>query len=88
VRLLIFIVAPRLIDLSWHHVLKGKFLQHKRNRRMDHLISILIEHVVPYYLLKQCRQDLGFEGINLEVKKCQDIAKKAAAYTADDVEVH
>lgn len=38
---------------------------------MDHLLSTLTTEVLPYYALKQRRQDLGFEGINIEVKKRQ-----------------
>ncbi|KAJ6551883.1 hypothetical protein B0H19DRAFT_940892 [Mycena capillaripes] len=71
----------------WHHVLKGKFLQGKRNRRMDHLLNTLISDVLPYYALKQRRQDLGFEGIDIEVKKRQDIVKRSEVYTKDDIVV-
>ncbi|KAJ7846440.1 hypothetical protein B0H14DRAFT_2280555, partial [Mycena olivaceomarginata] len=70
----------------WHHVLKGKFLQGKRNRHMDHLISTLVNDVLPYYALKQRRQDLGFEGINIEVRKRQDILKRSEVYVAADIE--
>ncbi|KAJ7740846.1 hypothetical protein B0H16DRAFT_1324200 [Mycena metata] len=28
---------------AWHHVLKGKFLHGKRNRRLDHLIRTLVD---------------------------------------------
>ncbi|KAJ7511852.1 hypothetical protein B0H11DRAFT_1653261, partial [Mycena galericulata] len=61
----------------WHHVLKGKFLHGKRNRRLDHLLSTLLDEVLPYYALKQCRQQLGFEGPDIEVKKRQDIIKRS-----------
>ncbi|KAJ7924037.1 hypothetical protein B0H13DRAFT_1549117, partial [Mycena leptocephala] len=33
---------------AWHHVLKGKFLHRKRNRRMDHLLDTLLKDVLPY----------------------------------------
>jgi hypothetical protein len=72
--------------LSWHHVLKGKFLQGKRNRRLDHLLNKLLHAVVPYYSLKQRRQDLGLEGPDMEVRKRQDITKRSAAYTQEDIE--
>ncbi|KAJ6475882.1 hypothetical protein DFH09DRAFT_1469505, partial [Mycena vulgaris] len=62
---------------AWHSVLKGKFLHGKRNRRLDHLISTLTTEVHPYYALKQRRQDLGFEGPDIEVKKRQDITKRS-----------
>jgi hypothetical protein len=67
-------------------VLKGKFLQNKRNRCLDHLLYILTERVVPYYSLKQRRQDFGFEGPDVEVKKRKDIVKKSAAYVEEDIE--
>ncbi|KAK7013490.1 hypothetical protein R3P38DRAFT_3206828 [Favolaschia claudopus] len=40
---------------AWHHILKTKFLQGKRNRRADHLLNIIVN------------EDLGFEGIDAEV---------------------
>jgi acyl-[acyl carrier protein]--UDP-N-acetylglucosamine O-acyltransferase len=54
---------------------------------MDHLISTLVNDVLPYYALKQRRQDLGFEGINIEVRKRQDILKRSEVYVAADIEV-
>ncbi|PBK94985.1 hypothetical protein ARMGADRAFT_880019, partial [Armillaria gallica] len=33
----------------WHHLLKGKFLEHKRNQRLDHLIYILVKCTIPYF---------------------------------------
>ncbi|KAJ7743737.1 hypothetical protein DFH07DRAFT_711389, partial [Mycena maculata] len=71
---------------AWHHVLKGKFLLNKRNRRMDHLVWTLIMQVMPYHSLKQRRQDLGFEGIDIEVRKRRDIVKRSQQYTKDDIE--
>lgn len=74
---------------AWHHVLKGKFLQGKRNRRLDHLILCLIAKVLPYYCLKQQRQDHGFEGFNLEIAKRQAILKRYnEQFTLDDIEVN
>ncbi|KAJ7684260.1 hypothetical protein DFH06DRAFT_969472 [Mycena polygramma] len=72
---------------AWHHVLKGKFLLRKRNRRMDHLIRTLVYDVVSYYSLKQRRQDLGFEGVDLEVQKRKDIIERSKTYLKDDIEV-
>ncbi|KAJ7867319.1 hypothetical protein B0H13DRAFT_2351978 [Mycena leptocephala] len=59
---------------AWHHVLKGKFLHGKRNRRMDHLLNTLLN------------DDLGFEGIDIEVKKRQDIVKKSKEHVPADIE--
>jgi acyl-[acyl carrier protein]--UDP-N-acetylglucosamine O-acyltransferase len=52
---------------------------------MDHLLSMLLNDVLPYYALKQRRQHLGFEGINIEVKKRQDIIKKSKEYSISTV---
>ncbi|KAK7034929.1 hypothetical protein R3P38DRAFT_2518623 [Favolaschia claudopus] len=70
---------------AWHHVLKDKFLHGKRNRRLDHLLHILVHAVLPYYALKQRRQDLGLEGPDAEVQKRRDIEIRGATYTADDI---
>ncbi|KAJ7622380.1 hypothetical protein FB45DRAFT_838498 [Roridomyces roridus] len=69
-----------------HHVLKGKFFRNRRNRRLDHLISTLVTEVVPYYRFKQRRQDIGFEGPDVEVKKRRDIVQRSQQYTEDDFE--
>ncbi|KAJ7483034.1 hypothetical protein B0H11DRAFT_1655615, partial [Mycena galericulata] len=53
---------------------------------MDHLLRTLVTEVLPYYALKQRRQDLGFEGIDIEVKKRQDIIKRSEAYVKEDIE--
>jgi hypothetical protein len=73
---------------AWHHVLKGKFLEGKRNRRMDHLVSCLVEDVVPYYRLKQRRQDIGMEGDDLELQRRRDVIARANQdFTIEDIEV-
>ncbi|KAJ7697699.1 hypothetical protein B0H17DRAFT_1197358 [Mycena rosella] len=70
----------------WHHVLKFKFLLGKRNRRLDHLIHTRVDGVLPYYALKQRRQDLGFEGLDIEVKKRRDIVERSKTYTRADIQ--
>lgn len=42
--------------------------------------------VLPYYALKQRRQELGFEGPDIEVKKRQDIIERSKVYTKADIE--
>ncbi|KAK6988248.1 hypothetical protein R3P38DRAFT_2804725 [Favolaschia claudopus] len=71
--------------IFWHHVLKGKFLHGKRNRRLDHLLNTLIADVVAYYALKQRRRELGFEGPDLEVKKRKQIIKRSKTYRKEDI---
>ncbi|KAF8203570.1 hypothetical protein K438DRAFT_1479823, partial [Mycena galopus ATCC 62051] len=58
-----------------HQKPPGKFLQGKRNRRIDHLLHVFLNRVLPYYALKQRRQDFGFEDPDVEIKKRQDIEK-------------
>jgi hypothetical protein len=72
---------------SWHHVLKGKFLQHKRNRRVDHLLFILFEKAIPHYKAKHLRQQFGFEGPDLEVRRRQDIEERARTITKSSIEI-
>ncbi|KZP06510.1 hypothetical protein FIBSPDRAFT_691239, partial [Athelia psychrophila] len=36
----------------WHHILKGKMLEGKRNRHINHLIYILVCKTVPYFYEK------------------------------------
>ncbi|KAJ7659111.1 hypothetical protein DFH06DRAFT_898626, partial [Mycena polygramma] len=62
---------------AWHHVLKGKFLHGQQNRRLDHLLCTLVQKVVPYYALKQRRQENRFEGPDIEVKKRQNILERS-----------
>ncbi|KAF8967514.1 hypothetical protein BDZ97DRAFT_1656349, partial [Flammula alnicola] len=62
---------------AWHHVLKGKFLESRRNRRLDHLLYILLCKVVEYYALKDRREYIGFEGPDLEVRKRKAILERS-----------
>ncbi|KAF8961834.1 hypothetical protein BDZ97DRAFT_1641064, partial [Flammula alnicola] len=54
---------------AWHHLLKGNFMQGKRNRRLDHLIHILVDHAIPHFIHRHRRQEFGFEGGDLEVQE-------------------
>ncbi|KAF7372489.1 hypothetical protein MVEN_00110600 [Mycena venus] len=47
--------------------------------------ATLLNEVLPYYALKQRRQDLGFEGPDLEVKKRKDILEWSQAYIKSDI---
>jgi len=76
------------MDYRWHHVLKGKFLHGKCNRRVDYLIHTLVEQVIPYYRSKQARQDVGFEGENLEVMKHRQVIRSSyEQYTIADIDI-
>ncbi|KAF8958308.1 hypothetical protein BDZ97DRAFT_1614760, partial [Flammula alnicola] len=54
---------------AWHHLLKTKFMESKRNRRLDQLIYILTEEAIPYFIARHRRQEFGFNGPELELQK-------------------
>ncbi|EJD50975.1 hypothetical protein AURDEDRAFT_48698, partial [Auricularia subglabra TFB-10046 SS5] len=62
---------------AWHHILKGKFLNGKRNRRLDTLICILHDDVLRHYALRHRRQLNGFEGQDLETAERIAISERA-----------
>ncbi|KAJ7238876.1 hypothetical protein C8J57DRAFT_978469, partial [Mycena rebaudengoi] len=62
---------------SWHHLLKGHFLEGKRNRRLDHLIHVLYDIAIPHFIARHRRQEMGFEGPDLEMKHRIQVAKHA-----------
>jgi len=62
---------------AWHHLLKGRFLQGKKNRRLDHLIYTLCDVALPYFRARHMRQRTGFEGPSIEVKRRQETLERA-----------
>lgn len=60
-------------------------LEGKRNRRIDHLIYILVCKTVPYFSDKHRRQRYGFEGPDLEVKRRQEIEVRAHTIPRESV---
>ncbi|GJE88758.1 MULE and SWIM domain-containing protein [Phanerochaete sordida] len=70
---------------AYHHVLKGMFLEHKRNRRVDNLIYTLITHVLPHYYLRLSRQEHGFEGDDLELQERRAAALKALSILRESI---
>ncbi|KAJ6529259.1 hypothetical protein B0H19DRAFT_872253, partial [Mycena capillaripes] len=62
---------------SWHHLLMGKFLEGKRNRRVDHFLHVLINRAIPHFIGKHRRQDFGFEGPDFEVKRRMEVESRA-----------
>ncbi|KAJ7623732.1 hypothetical protein FB45DRAFT_1061608 [Roridomyces roridus] len=72
------------LSAAWHHVLKGKFLENRRNRRIDTLLHVLTTSVVKYYELRQRRCLFGFEGKNLEEKKRDEIIKQSQIFASAD----
>jgi hypothetical protein len=51
-------------------VLKSKWLEGKRNWRMDHLIHMLVMEFIPDLEIRHKWQTLGMEGLNLVEKHC------------------
>ena len=62
-----------LLIISYHHILKSKWLEGKRNRRVDHLVHTLVTIMLPSYAIQHVRQELGFEGLNLAGKRRKEI---------------
>ncbi|KAJ7599163.1 hypothetical protein C8J56DRAFT_721807, partial [Mycena floridula] len=57
---------------AWHHVLKTHFLHSKQNQRINYLLSILTEDVLPHYKLKKACQQDHFKGEDAEgVERCK-----------------
>ncbi|KAF9515671.1 hypothetical protein BS47DRAFT_1293471, partial [Hydnum rufescens UP504] len=72
---------------SWHHILKGKFLQGKQNRRADHLICILVRNVELHYKTNYLWQEHGLKGPNLELQQRRNIQKQAQNITSQGIQV-
>ena len=70
---------------AWHHLLKGTFMQGKRNQRLDHLIHILVDQAIPHFIHKHRRQEFGFEGADLEVKKRLKIEECAKSIKSEQI---
>ncbi|KAJ3529131.1 hypothetical protein NMY22_g9127 [Coprinellus aureogranulatus] len=71
---------------AWHHLLKSKFMQGKRNRRCDHLIYILVKDVISHYIQKHFAQEHGMEGPDAEVAARLKIQELGAKIDAEDIE--
>ncbi|KAJ3523685.1 hypothetical protein NMY22_g11333 [Coprinellus aureogranulatus] len=71
---------------AWHHLLKGKFMQGKRNRRLDQLIYVLVYQAMPYFIHRHHLQYSGFEGGDLEVQERLRIEVAAKLIPEDDIE--
>jgi hypothetical protein len=63
--------------IRYHHVLKSIWLEGKRNRRVDHLIHMLVTEFLPDMEFRHKRQMLGMEGPNLAEKRRRQILTRA-----------
>jgi hypothetical protein len=70
---------------SWHHLLKGTFLEGKRNHRLDHLIHVLYDVAIPHFIAHHRRQAMGFEGPNLEIKHRMEVTRRAGSIPMSDI---
>jgi len=70
---------------AWHHLLKGTFMEGKRNRRLDHLIHILVDRAIPYFIQRHRRQEFGFEGGDLEVEERMNIEERSKHIMIQDI---
>jgi hypothetical protein len=61
-------------------------LEGKCNRRLDHLVYVLVHQVIPYFVAKHCRQHFGFKGPDLELQHRQDIEACAKSVLPDTIE--
>jgi hypothetical protein len=65
--------------------LKGKHLEGKRNRRLDHLLHTLVCKAVPHLIARDRCQEFGFEGPDLEVKRRLEIQALAHKIESDQI---
>jgi hypothetical protein len=70
---------------SYHHSLKSTWLEGKRNRRVDHLISTLVKEMLPNYHTRHDRQSLGFEGPDLSERRRAEILRRAPEIEASAI---
>ncbi|KAJ6570995.1 hypothetical protein DFH09DRAFT_916772, partial [Mycena vulgaris] len=71
---------------AWHHLLKGDFLEGKRNRRLDHLIHVLCDVAIPHFIARHRRQKMGFEGPDLALKHRIKVTERAESISKDDIQ--
>src|SRR5258708_38595600 len=65
------------MPLRYHHVLKSIWLEGKRNRRMDHLVHMLVVEFISDLEMHHKWQELGMHGGDLAEQCCQQILRHA-----------
>jgi len=60
-------------------------MQGKQNWHLNHLIHILVDQAIPHFIHKHCRQEFGFEGADLEVKKQLEIEECTKSIRPDQM---
>ncbi|KAJ7291853.1 hypothetical protein C8J57DRAFT_1043714, partial [Mycena rebaudengoi] len=56
------------------------------NRRLDHLIHVLYDIAIPHFIARHRRQEMGFEGPDLEMKHRIQVAKHAASIPMSEIQ--
>ena len=74
------------ITNGWHHILKGKMLDRKWNRQLDHLLYILLHKVIPYYKVMHWCQECGFKGPDWEMQERQKMWACGVMFTLSDIQ--
>jgi hypothetical protein len=79
-------IAQIYVLSRYHHQLKSKWLDGKRNQRIDHLLHTLIADMVPNYVGHYNSQMLGFKGPDLSEKRREQI--RAQALEMNAISIH
>ena len=67
-------------------MLKSHWLDGKRNRQIDHIISTLVNEMVPHYKARHERQSVGVEGPNLVERRRREIIESAESISRDSIQ--
>ena len=71
---------------SYHHVLKSHWLDGKKNRHADHLVSALVVDMLPAYERCCHCQEHKFDGADLAKKQCKTICAHAPEMSAESIQ--
>ena len=67
-------------------MLKSHWLDRKRNRRADHLVSALVVDMLPAYERRCHRQEREFDGADLAKKRRKAICARAPEMSAESIQ--
>lgn len=81
-----FLFITNGVHFSWHHILKGKMLDGKQNKQLDHLLYILLHKAILFYKAKHWHQKYGLKGPDLEVQEREKMQVCGATFTLNDIQ--
>lgn len=81
-----FLFITNGVHFSWHHILKGKMLDGKQNKQLDHLLYILLHNAILFYKAKHWHQKYGLKGPDLEVQEREKMQVCGATFTLNDIQ--